>query len=975
MKRLWKTRLSALLLTAVMLLGMIPAAGAASPDFSYTVDADDKVVLDEDDFSDYYDDNVSRGSLEYVEFTSVPSFDNYGYFYTYDYNGRKVTLDEDELGDYSFYLNKSDMGRGDLRLVGLTFAADEDASSRTLSFDFVTYGTSGKKTEGTFSLKVDGSGSSSSSGDISVEVDEDDYVTLSSRKFKSFFDAKSSEGLSYVYFDYDKLPSKLDNYGHFSTKNDRNRNVNLDKSDLKDAEFFYDSADVTGSDEYTLDDLVFNTESDTGKQTLSLPFYAVGVKGKSVRGTLEIKIASTSSSSSTKGDITVEVDEDDDVTLSSRKFKSFFDGESSEGFSHIYFDYKKLPSKLDNYGYFSSKNSKNRTANLKKSDLDGADFYYDSDDVTSSDEYTLDDLTFNAESDAGKQTLSLPFYAVGIKGKEVKGTLVIQINGSSSNSSTTKKGDINYTAKPKEEAEFDPDDFNDFYQKSYSGDMLYVRFTDSTNLKASNGKLYYRYDTSKEESFDASDLSDYYFYYDKSEIPSDDTDCYPLQDLSFVAASGFDGSVTLNFTIYNTSKSSTRKVNGTVVISSSDTTDAVTVSSVRYLVSGGNALQINANDLARAYTKYSSGGTLQSVTLLNAPTTGTLYYDYYGSGRTQITNQNCGTQTYYRSPSSGQYDLSQFTYLPSGSNYCTTILYNARGTSGTIIGSILISVTKSAVSEVYGVTPKNTTVSLPASSIYNVVYNATGTALDSIQLLELPAASVGTVSINDGYVLKADTSTKYSYSGGTMAKLRFVPASDYTGSVEIPYLAYDKSGKSIAAGKFCLGVVSTRKTFSDVSSSTWCYKYVTELSSAGVIDGYSNGTFKEKNSITYGAALKLIMLAAGYAEQPKTGSHVFSGYLAKAQADGLVSGNVDLNKPITRLQVSQLAAKAMKLSTSNLSSVQPFTDTSDVYVQALNAAGIVEGYFSGGSSTFKPNNTLTRGQVSAIVWRMRNYMK
>ena len=84
---------------------------------------------------------------------------------------------------------------------------------------------------------------------------------------------------------------------------------------------------------------------------------------------------------------------------------------------------------------------------------------------------------------------------------------------------------------------------------------------------------------------------------------------------------------------------------------------------------------------------------------------------------------------------------------------------------------------------------------------------------------------------------------------------------------------------------------------------------------------------------------------------------------------------MDLNKPITRLQVAQLAAGAMKLNTKNLSSVKPFTDTNDASVQALNAAGIVEGYFSNGTSTFKPNNTLTRGQVSAIVWRMRNYNK
>ncbi len=176
---------------------------------------------------------------------------------------------------------------------------------------------------------------------------------------------------------------------------------------------------------------------------------------------------------------------------------------------------------------------------------------------------------------------------------------------------------------------------------------------------------------------------------------------------------------------------------------------------------------------------------------------------------------------------------------------------------------------------------------------------------------------------------------------------------------------------------FSLGVVSARKNFSDMATSTWCYKYVVELSDAKVIDGYTDGTFKPNNTITYGAALKLIMLAAGYPEQaPTTKNSPFSGYLAKARAEGIITkSDVNLTKPITRLQVAQLAAGAMKLDTNSQSSVKPFTDTNDASVQALNAAGIVEGYFSNGTSTFKPNNTLTRGQVSAIVWRMRNYNK
>ena len=193
--------------------------------------------------------------------------------------------------------------------------------------------------------------------------------------------------------------------------------------------------------------------------------------------------------------------------------------------------------------------------------------------------------------------------------------------------------------------------------------------------------------------------------------------------------------------------------------------------------------------------------------------------------------------------------------------------------------------------------------------------------------------------------------------------------------MELTYLAYNASGTGIASGKFCLGIVSSVKKFTDITSSTWCYKYVAELSDAGVISGYKDGSFQPNSSVTYGAALKLIMRTAGYAEQKPTGSHVFSGYLTKAKADGLVSGTIDLNKPITRLQVAQLAAKALKLNTKNLSSVKPFTDTTDPYVQALNAAGVVEGYFSEGTSTYKPNNTLTRGQISAIVWRMRQLDK
>ena len=441
-----------------------------------------------------------------------------------------------------------------------------------------------------------------------------------------------------------------------------------------------------------------------------------------------------------------------------------------------------------------------------------------------------------------------------------------------------------------------------------------------------------------------------------------------------------DGKVVeLDFTAYGEDGD---KAYGTVAIAIGDvggTSVAAEGGDIRYYTDYSGRVQINANDIARFFEESYPGYTLQYVTFKDAPTYGSLYYNYYGtssygsSSSLRITDDNCDDIDFYFSPSSSQHALSELTYIPSGVNYCAQIPFTAYGSgSRSVSGTILISVNLSEVPDVYGPTPRNTAVTFPAASIYTAVAQSSGLGLASIQLLELPATNEGIIYVGSGTSKRADTETLYGYSSGSerISQLRFVPASGFTGSVEIPYVACNSSGDPIASGKLCLGIVSAMEDFSDITSSTWCYKYVLELSDADVIDGYSDGTFKPDNQVTYGAALKLIMLAAGYDEQKPVNSNVFSGYLARAQADGLVSGSVNLNAPITRLAVSQIAAKAMGLSISNLSSVRPFTDTTDPYVQALNAAGIVEGYFSNGTSTFKPYNTLTRGQISAIVWRM-----
>ena len=679
-------------------------------------------------------------------------------------------------------------------------------------------------------------------------------------------------------------------------------------------------------------------------------------------------------SAKSSADLTYEVDKGDSVSFKEREFRDLYRSEYSGDPSYVVFtDY----SDLDDYGYLTAVNYYDKTVSLSESDLRNTWFYYDSHDVPKNMDYALDGLTFEANRRADSGTLRLKFEIYDADGKNyVYGTMDIKVGGGSGSS----KGDITYTVKAGEEVAFDDDDFEKIYENSScTGSFKYVEFSRPDSAFNNAGTLYSRYGKRNETAFTRSSLSSNKFYYGDSDYGD-----YDLDELSFVADKSFSGSVELSFTAYGgTGTRTNQNVTGTLVITTGTSAGVSRyVGNIRYNTTPSTALQINANDIARLFRKYTSGEALQYLTLTSVPATGSLYYNYYntskyGSAQMPLTASTAGNVVFSYSPASAsEYDLSELTYIPSGSNYCTSLGFTGYSSNGTTVSAtILISVTASPVSEVYSVTTKGTSVNFPANSVYSAVASATGFGLSSIQLLELPASKAG-VLYSGSYA--ADVTTAYSYGDGTgsMSQLRFIPNSGFIGSVSIPYVALNSSGTAIGSGVVSIGVVDSVKKFTDISTSTWCYKYVTELAGANVISGYSNGTFQEKNTITYGAALKLIMLAAGYGEQaPTVKGSPFSGYLAKAKAAGLVSGNPKLNGPITRLQIAQIAAKALKLSTTGLPSKKPFTDTNDVYVQALNAAGIIEGYFSNGTSTYKPNNTLTRGQVSAIVWRMKNFVQ
>ena len=160
--------------------------------------------------------------------------------------------------------------------------------------------------------------------------------------------------------------------------------------------------------------------------------------------------------------------------------------------------------------------------------------------------------------------------------------------------------------------------------------------------------------------------------------------------------------------------------------------------------------------------------------------------------------------------------------------------------------------------------------------------------------------------------------------------------------------------------------------FSDVGEDLWCRQEILDLTEAGIISGYADGTYRPYNTVTCGAALKLVLLAAGYPEQAATEAGSLGGYYDYALKKGFLDeGEVtDLRAPASRLLIARLTARALKLP--ELDTIHPYTDTDDGYAAALYTTGIMQGKVVNGQRVLSAEAGIKRGEMAAVVWRIRN---
>ena len=154
--------------------------------------------------------------------------------------------------------------------------------------------------------------------------------------------------------------------------------------------------------------------------------------------------------------------------------------------------------------------------------------------------------------------------------------------------------------------------------------------------------------------------------------------------------------------------------------------------------------------------------------------------------------------------------------------------------------------------------------------------------------------------------------------------------------------------------------------FKDVKVSSWFGKYVIDLYNDGIINGTSATTYAPNDTLTWAAALKLLLVSNGDLKAADaTGADWSKNTIAKAAELGLVAADLDGAKAISRLEFCQVAAKLNKLAESKTES--KFTDCTDGYVMALVDAKVISGMTE---TTFEPAASLTRAQIAKIIYQL-----
>ncbi len=169
---------------------------------------------------------------------------------------------------------------------------------------------------------------------------------------------------------------------------------------------------------------------------------------------------------------------------------------------------------------------------------------------------------------------------------------------------------------------------------------------------------------------------------------------------------------------------------------------------------------------------------------------------------------------------------------------------------------------------------------------------------------------------------------------------------------------------------------ATSLSFSDVNSSDWFYEDVSTLVDKGVINGYTDGSFRPARTVSVAEFIKMTLAATNQILVTPSGNYWYSKYVETAIAQGYISSTYysDYKRAITRGEMGDIIDKILNLNYENKSSyidnIADYTLVADYHKDSsvdVYIAGIMTGYNDG---TIKSNNPANRCEAAVVIVRM-----
>ncbi len=172
-------------------------------------------------------------------------------------------------------------------------------------------------------------------------------------------------------------------------------------------------------------------------------------------------------------------------------------------------------------------------------------------------------------------------------------------------------------------------------------------------------------------------------------------------------------------------------------------------------------------------------------------------------------------------------------------------------------------------------------------------------------------------------------------------------------------------------------VTVSAASFSDTQGH-WAEGVIDKWSAAGVVNGYSDGTFKPDNNITRAELAKVISTARQYTASADinfsdvSADDWYAADLGKCVAAGVIGGYEDGTfKPDNNVTREEAAAMFQRAYQVNAHGLSTFADSAEISswaetaVSALVGAGVINGYPE--DNTFRPAASITRAEVVKVL--------